>query len=240
MTSIDYADRVLAKVKLHCPAAGTAAINLELFDTLNVLFEEANVWRWDSQVPLVANEDSFPIFPPSGTGLVRVMYVTHNGAPVQPANEDPSSITIRQQGRIVGTTELDGDALFAPNTTQSPGGVFRYAVYFPRYINTTIPISADAAIFPLVLQLALKLDDVVLEDPPSDWPIEPWIWQKFYDAITEGLIGNLMSHPVKPYTNPTLALMHLKQFKKLKARYRMEVEGNFQYGAQTWVFPRWS
>lgn len=59
----------------------------------------------------------------------------------------------------------------------------------------------------------------------------------FYDAIFDGAAGRLMSQPGKAYSNPTLAVYHLKRFNSAIGTYAARAKAGFA-GAPTWTFPR--
>lgn len=58
-----------------------------------------------------------------------------------------------------------------------------------------------------------------------------------YDALLDGFLGRVYSHPSKPYSNPTLAAYHLKRFQSAIGKYK--AQANLGYaGGQSWAFPR--
>src|SRR5262245_35673070 len=153
MSNMDLMDRLLATIRIRLPAVTAQALNLELFNTIDEFFRQTSAWRWETSIPLTFNEKQYPIFPPGGTDLVQVLGAEYKGSPVPPLNAEGGT-TVRQRGRIVGAPlPPDFDALFTPSETESPGGVFRYSIFFPSYINLDIPPSQDAAGFPFNLLL---------------------------------------------------------------------------------------
>lgn len=59
----------------------------------------------------------------------------------------------------------------------------------------------------------------------------------FYDALLDGALGRLYSHPAKPYSNSTLAAYHLKRFRNAIGMYAGAAKQGFA-GAQAWSYPR--
>lgn len=58
-----------------------------------------------------------------------------------------------------------------------------------------------------------------------------------YDAILDGVLGRLLSHPSKPYSNAVMAQYHLKRFRAAIGKYK--AQGNKNYSdAGSWSFPR--
>lgn len=60
----------------------------------------------------------------------------------------------------------------------------------------------------------------------------------FYDALLDGTLGRLYAHPVKPYTDQTLAQYHLKRFRNAIGQYAGKAKQGFIGGAQAWQFPK--
>ena len=242
MSNMDLMDRLLATIRIRIPTVTAQALNLELFNTIDEFFRGSNAWRWGSAVPLDPGLMQYPLFPPAGSDLVQVMGVEYRGSPVNPIATDPDGTTINtQRGRISGeAVPPDYDTTFEPNVTVSPGGVFQYAVYFPRYITIDIPPSEAAAEFPLNVLLALTLNYQCLEDDPNEWPLEEWMFGTFHEAWAEGVQGRLMSQISKPYSSPAMAQYHMKRFRKFTARAKQTAERGYVFDKPVWRFPRWA
>jgi hypothetical protein len=58
----------------------------------------------------------------------------------------------------------------------------------------------------------------------------------FYDALLDGALGRLYSHPAKPYSNPTLAQYHLQRFRAAIGSYAGLAKQGFA-GAPSWSYP---
>jgi len=64
-----------------------------------------------------------------------------------------------------------------------------------------------------------------------------WVLAKYRDVILDGLLGNMMSQPNKPWTNTQLSVFHMRKFKNKTAAARVEWTRNNSYRRQAWVFP---
>lgn len=65
-----------------------------------------------------------------------------------------------------------------------------------------------------------------------------WLLPQYRDAIFHGLLGKMMVHPAKPYTNAQMGSVHLRKFSQLMNQARTEVSHKNLYGANTWSFPQ--
>lgn len=239
MANMDIADRLLATLRTRIPGVTENLLNLELFNTIDEFFRKSSAWRWETVVPLIFNTMEYPIFPPGGTDLVQVLGVQYKGSPVPPESADGAVVS--QRGRIVGTTlPPDYDALFAPTETLSPGGVFRYSIFFPQFLTIDIPPSADAAQFPFNVLLALTLNYQCLEDSPNEWPLEEWMYSTFAEAWIDGVQGRFMSQIGKPWTNSAMGAYHARRFRGAMARAKQTAARGYVYNVPNWRFPRWA
>lgn len=59
----------------------------------------------------------------------------------------------------------------------------------------------------------------------------------FYDALLDGALGRLYSHPAKPYSNPSLAQYHLQRFRTAIGSFAGLAKAGFTSTPQ-WCFPR--
>ena len=60
-----------------------------------------------------------------------------------------------------------------------------------------------------------------------------------YDAILDGTLGRMMSHPAKPYSNPTLGTYHLQRFRAAIGTFSaLGRQGNTV--GQQWSYPRFT
>jgi hypothetical protein len=73
-------------------------------------------------------------------------------------------------------------------------------------------------------------------DPEALLPSD--MWSEHHRALLSGLLGRMMLHPGKPYSNPTLGVKHRQMFNMAKADARHNVRTGGIPGAQQWRFPR--
>lgn len=65
-----------------------------------------------------------------------------------------------------------------------------------------------------------------------------WTMDKYFLEMLDGLIGRMMSHLAKPYSNEKMAVYHLRKFTSGIATARNEAARLNVYGAQRWSFPQ--
>lgn len=237
MANMDLMDRLLATLRVRIPGVTQEALNLELFNVLDEFFKKTSAWHWETSVPLIALTQDYPIFPPSGSDLVQVLGAEYRGKIVAPTSTDEGS-TVQQQGRLVGTSlPPDFDAIFQPAVTTSPGGVFRYSLFFPKYVTLSIPPDENAAQYPFRMMLALTLNYEVLEDEPNEWPLEEWMFGTFHQAWEDGVQARFFSMIAKPWTNPNMAAYHAKRFRNHMAKAKQVSARGYTYNVPNWRFP---
>lgn len=71
------------------------------------------------------------------------------------------------------------------------------------------------------------------------YPVIPdWIVQKYKSEIVDGVLGRMMSQIAKPYSNPTLAALHLRKFRSACNIARAEAKKMNLFAAQSWSYPQ--
>jgi hypothetical protein len=74
---------------------------------------------------------------------------------------------------------------------------------------------------------------------PEGYPLLPdWIIERYSDELVDGVLGRLMSQPVKPYSNQQLAVYHLRRWRNGIARARIDARQQNLFASQAWRFPR--
>lgn len=58
-----------------------------------------------------------------------------------------------------------------------------------------------------------------------------------YDALLDGVLGRLLAHPAKPYSNVELGKYHLNRFRNAIGTYKAEAASGYT-GGQVWRYPR--
>jgi len=77
-----------------------------------------------------------------------------------------------------------------------------------------------------------------LQEDSTSLPILPeWISRKYYQDLTDGVIARMMAHPAKPYSNPTLAVYHMRKFRGGIATAKAHAAHTNLYDGQAWRFP---
>ena len=64
-----------------------------------------------------------------------------------------------------------------------------------------------------------------------------WVLTKWGNVILDGLLGRMMAHPLKGYTNDAKSLYHLRRFRVGIAMARTATLHGNTVGAQTWRYP---
>jgi hypothetical protein len=59
-----------------------------------------------------------------------------------------------------------------------------------------------------------------------------------YDALLDGALGRIYSHPAKPYSNPSLGTYHLQRFRAAIGKYAGRAKTGYA-GAASWQYPRY-
>jgi hypothetical protein len=86
--------------------------------------------------------------------------------------------------------------------------------------------------------LAVTCVDPTKRDGWPEVPVE--LLSKYYDAMTEGLLGRMMLQPAKPYSNPEIGTLHQRRFHNIMAIARTDVLHASTYNVQNWRFPRFA
>jgi hypothetical protein len=238
-SSVDLMDRITATAKVRLPGLTNAALNLELFNTLQEFFNDSNAWRYNIDVPLTFGTLEYPIFPPNGSSLVQIMDAEYKGRPLSQTPTSDSGGSVSLVGLITGDVNpATADTLFTPDVTGSPGNVFTYSIFFPKYITLDIPPSEEAATVPITLSMSLRMSPDTVALDPNEWPLEEWMVDAFHEAWMDGLQGRLMSQINKPYFNIQMSVYHMKRFRKFISRAKQTAERGYVYNATNWRYPR--
>ena len=68
--------------------------------------------------------------------------------------------------------------------------------------------------------------------------VPDWFWTDYTRTLTDGLIGNMLVQPAKPYSNPQMGQFYLKRFINGMSTARIQASNGRRYDAQRWVFPQ--
>lgn len=86
----------------------------------------------------------------------------------------------------------------------------------------------------MIATVAYKVDSVDADGYPD---IPDWITSKFQLGFEDGILARMMSQPAKPYSNPTLAVYHMRKFRNSIVEAKAAAAHKNIYGAQAWRFP---
>ena len=65
-----------------------------------------------------------------------------------------------------------------------------------------------------------------------------WFYSDYTQTLTDGLIGNMLVQPAKPYSNPQMGQFYLKRFASGKSTARIQASNGRRFDAQRWSFPQ--
>jgi hypothetical protein len=123
--------------------------------------------------------------------------------------------------RLVGLN-VTGQVRQISGVMQVPGELFLVTPF-----DSGVDITATVSLAPL--------DPVAVG---SEWPdIDPWIYQRYYTALIDGLIMKMASQPDKPYTSDNLVVYHGKRFRNAIGVTRADIEKGNVGDGQAWRFP---
>ena len=85
------------------------------------------------------------------------------------------------------------------------------------------------------------IDAVVILQPlfTSDFVPDP-AKDVFFDGILSGILGRMMLHPKRPYSNVGLGQYHMKQFNNAIGEARDFSRRRFTKTENSWAFPAWA
>ena len=237
MSACNEMDYLMANLRVRLPGSTDAAIELELFNTINEFFRRTMAWRHESVMPLSRNVVEYPLFAPSGTALVRVIDVRHKSRPLAAIGAGGSAAS--QRGRLTPDEYAgDMDPIFYPDETiPAVGPPLRYAIFYPQYITIDIAPSEDATSEPLVVVLALTLGQEARQCDCGEWGIPTWMFDMFFDDWLDGVQARMMSQLAKPWSNPTMATYHGKRFRNAMAFRRQEARRGYAFDVPAWRYP---
>lgn len=198
MAANNEMDRLLQTVKVRVPGVIDGALNIELFNAVVEHQRKSNCWQYEASIPLTVDVAAYPIFPPAGSVMVRVLQATCNDAP-------------------------------------SPFGDF--TVNYPTEITLATAPTSVGDESPLKVLIAIALAAEQVEEEPSDWALEPWMFERFFDAWLDGALSKLYAHPTKPYSNLKLADYHGRRFRSSMAAAKVEGQEGYAVNVRRWRFP---
>mgnify|MGYP000317075415 FL=1 len=65
-----------------------------------------------------------------------------------------------------------------------------------------------------------------------------WMLEKYHLGLLAGVVGTMMTHVGKPYTNPNMAKYHLTKYMNTVSEGKNDARRQNIYGVQRWNFPQ--
>lgn len=87
-----------------------------------------------------------------------------------------------------------------------------------------------------IAKVALTVGEPTDREGYPDFP--DWILVKYGEDIKDGVLGRMMSQIAKTYTQPQMALYHLRRFVQAIGRAKAEATHANAYRGQNWKFPQ--
>ena len=82
------------------------------------------------------------------------------------------------------------------------------------------------------------IKNIILPNSRDNIPDAPsWLLPMYERYILNGLLGTMMAHPSKGYSNPQGSVMHLKKFRDGMAMVKTAVARSNLVGGQSWRYP---
>lgn len=76
MTAVVEIQRLMKNLRVKLPGSMDAAIQLELFNTMDAFFQRTNIWQEDISFTTVVNDTSYDVYPAASTSVInRLMWV---------------------------------------------------------------------------------------------------------------------------------------------------------------------
>ena len=82
---------------------------------------------------------------------------------------------------------------------------------------------------------------ITVKDPTdsNDYPRFPvWILERYREGLFDGVMGRMMSQPMKPYANERMSIYHLRRFRNVMAQATKDAQHTHVRGANAWIYPR--
>lgn len=201
-------DRILDNIRVGLPGALDDAIAREFFEVMGDFCDFSNIWR--EMIPITTQPDQKCYFVTPSAGFPNRLIGI--GLPASNPNDDgtdPPSTIAHGSSAVVGFMTIPGTIELLHTPTVSQE---------------------------LIVELGLTVSDPLAR---NGFPLVPeWILTKYRQYIIAGVMGRMMSQLAKPYSNPQMALVRLKQFNAGKSVARVEAMQHNTYRAQAWRFPQ--
>jgi len=193
-------NRLMDQVRLRLPGSLDSMIQTELYDTVDDVLKETNIWYED--ITFTASPSSSTLDEDEEDYTFEI--VTDGGTPV----------------RLQYVKGTDGSSW--PATMPTPGSLLMYR----------LPSTATA--------LKARVSKSVVDPTSKDgYPVFPgWILLRYREVFFDGILARMMSQIAKPYSNPKMAVFHMRKYKSGVAQIRTDVLRENRKGVQAWMFPQ--
>jgi hypothetical protein len=84
--------------------------------------------------------------------------------------------------------------------------------------------------------VALTVVDPTTRDHEPEVP--EWILTKYHLVVLDGVLGRMMSQPMKSYTSDKHSIYHMRRFRNGMAGAAAQTKRSNRYGGQSWSFPQ--
>jgi hypothetical protein len=137
-------------------------------------------------------------------------------------------------------TRLDG--VWDGNRTPVPASMPDFStlvVHQPIQVSSVAPVSTVTTLSAQNPWLVSVIKNIVLPTTRDNIPIAPEFILKVYEPyILDGVLGRMMTHQAKSYSNQTLGVYHLRRFEDGKSQARVAANRQNLLGGQNWKFPQ--
>jgi len=208
-------DHLLNQARVKLPGASDAGIKHELYDVLDEFFKITSAWKEDEILQIIPNTQTYPLNPGKGGQIIRLYSVLDADLIQQPA--------------ILGGPGLIPNP---PGNTASQQYPITNEVTFSQIIFRIPYTTAQQFVVTVIKSVVQPTDKNHIPEIPD------WVIPRFGLTLTDGLLGKMMGHPKKSYSNDSLSVYHLKRFRDEMAMDRVQImRGNTQ-GLQKWIYPQ--
>lgn len=112
-----------------------------------------------------------------------------------------------------------------------------------RWVEAIMPSPGIIVLgkLPIAAEIYTSLVTLTVSDPvtPDGYPYFPeWALSVYPNEILDGVLGRMMGQIAKPYTNPPVAVVHMRKFRQGMAMARVATKRQNIYAGQPWRFPK--
>ena len=203
-------ERLMNQARIKLIGASDAGIKSELFEVFTEFFDISSCWTETVDIDALADQKDYDITVSEGQ-VIRLGGVSASS--------------------IYSTSAL----LEAAEVANQPLGFHTQTAFMPNFgtLHLINPPSSPQAMRVMVIK------NVVLPTTRNAVPLAPdWVLPVYSRYILAGVLGNMMNHPQKSYSNDTLGSYNLKRFQEGIARARVAAMRGNTFGAQAWSFPQ--